>query len=279
MQIDDAPIDVYVAGTGMVGYRQLTREVEAAFERSTTILVVHPQDLVVDYLRREFDADVVDLSSEYSESRARGESYESMAERVLDAAETEPPVTLAVYGHPMVFVSPSTYVRRRAPDRDLAVEVLPGISSMDAIYGEFGIDPAANGVQMYEATDLLLREFDLNPDVPAMVWQVGTVETVLHSTDDSAPGRFTRLREYLQEFYPDDHEVSLLSASTYPVTDGERLTFPLSKFESMHDRITPAQTLYVPPVRDRPVRNETLEAKLDSCEHLEQITRRDDDGS
>lgn len=275
---DDAAIDVYVAGTGMVGYRQLTREVEAAFEQSTRIFVVHPQDLVLDHLREEYDADVVDLTTEYRVSEARDDAYDRMAERTLDAAAAEPPVTLAVYGHPKVFVSPSTHVTARAPDRGLSVETLPGVSAMDCIYAEFGVDPA-NGIQMFEATDLLVREFELNPDVPAMLWQVGTVETTLHSTADSAPGRFTRLREHLQEFYPDDHDVSLLRASTYPVTEGERVTFPLSEFESMHDRVTPSHTLYVPPVRDRPVRNEVLEAKVSSREHLDRITLRDDDGS
>jgi uncharacterized protein YabN with tetrapyrrole methylase and pyrophosphatase domain len=274
----NAAIDVYVVGTGMVGYRQLTREVEAAFEQSNRILLVDSQDLVVEYLQESYDADVVDLREEYHVSEPRGDVYDRMAERTLDAAAAEPPVTLAVYGHPKVFVSPSTYITERAPDRDLNVEVRPGISAMDCMYAEFDIDPAANGMQMFEATDLLVREFDLNPEVPAMLWQVGTVESALHSTADSAPCRFTRLREHLQGFYPDDHEVSLLRASTYPVTESEQVSFPLSEFESMHDGVSPAHTLYVPPVRERPVQNETLESKVSSPEHLNRITLGDDDG-
>jgi uncharacterized protein YabN with tetrapyrrole methylase and pyrophosphatase domain len=274
---DPAGIDVYVAGTGMVGYRQVTPEVDAALRDATTIFVVHPQDLVVEHFRSGYGADVVDLASEYEEGEVRSDAYRNMAERVLDAAEADAPVALAVYGHPTVFVSPASLIRERAPDRELAVEMLPGISSMDCIYTDFGIDPGETGIQMFEATDLLLREFDLNPEVPAMIWQVGSVETVLHSTTDSAPGRFTRLREHLQQYYPDDHEVSLLRAATYPITEPERLSFSLSEFESMHDLVDPAHTLFVPRVREPPVRNAELERQMTSREHLHSITRRGDD--
>lgn len=272
-----ATTDVYVVGTGMVGYRQLTREVDAALRTATRIFAVQPQDLVVDYIRREYDAEVVDASEEYVEGGDRDETYDRIAESVLDAAETDAPVALAVYGHPTVFVSPAKFIRERAPDRDLSVEVRPGVSAMDCIYAEFGIDPAVNGIQMFEATDLLLREFEVNPEVPAVLWQVGTVETVLHSSADSAPGRFTRLREHLQQFYPDDHEAALVHVATYPVTESEWLSFPLSEFESMHDRVKPTHTLYVPPVDERPVQNEALEKQIASPSHLERITRGDDD--
>ena len=47
------PYDVYVVGTGMVGYRQLTREAEAALHRSDRVYLVHYQALVERYIEEE----------------------------------------------------------------------------------------------------------------------------------------------------------------------------------------------------------------------------------
>lgn len=270
------PYDVYVLGAGMVGYRQFTRETEAALEKSETVFLVHSQEIVAEYVEREFTDDVISLIDEYEPTVRRDETYERMAERVLETAEeADDPVSFLLYGHPMIYVSPADYVLEEGPERGLDVQALPGISSMDCLYTDIGLDPAANGIQMFEATDLLLREFELNPDVPAMLWQIGSLETVLYSTAPSRPERFTRLREYLEQFYPEDHTLSLLRTATYPITDSERVDFELRNFEDVHDEVTATQTLYIPPVRERPVQNEELSEQVTSEEHLERITYAD----
>ncbi|MFB6295551.1 MAG: SAM-dependent methyltransferase [Halobacteriales archaeon] len=273
------PVDVYVVGTGMVGYRQFTKEAEAAVRNSERVFLVHFQNIVESYLEDEVAAEldvageVELLTSEYDEGEDRGHAYERMAERVLEGArERDAPVTFALYGHPMVFVSPTRFVLSRASEEGLVTEVRPGISSVDCLYCDLELDPARNGIQMFEATDLLLREFRLTPDVPAFIWQIGTLETGLHTEAGSAPGRFTRLREYLQEFYPEDHTVYLCQTATYPVTESEQIEFDLNEFEEIHDRVNGVQTLYVPPTRQRPTQNEALAEKALSADHLDVIT-------
>ncbi|MFB6176662.1 MAG: SAM-dependent methyltransferase [Halobaculum sp.] len=269
--------DIYVTGTGMVGTRQFTRQVSSAFEQSETVYLVHGQGTVRRQVADRYDATVVDLTDEYEEGGPRDATYERMAEAVLSgAADASEPVSFALYGHPMVYVSPAQHVVERAPDRGLETTIYPGISAMDCLYVDLHLDPAANGIQMFEATDLLLREFEPTPDVPLMLWQIGSVETELYSTADNAPERFTRIREYLQRFYPDDHTVYLLRTATYPFTDSQQLPFQLSEFEAMHDRIGALHTLYVPPVRERPIRNEELAELVRSRDHLQRITT--DDG-
>lgn len=268
----DNPIDVYIVGTGMVGYRQITKETENAIEESEKIFLVHYHQTFTDYLDK-FDIEVVDLTEEYGEGADRGKTYERMADRVINTAETcDAPVTFALYGHPLVFVSPSRQVIDYAKESDLNVDVRPGISSMDSLYIDLELDPANNGIQMFEATDLLLREYDLNPYVPAMLWQVGTVETSLYAAKGSEPSRFTRLKEYLQEFYPDDHEVVLAQTATYPLTESEQIKFKLEDFEEMSDDINGLQTLYIPQVAEKSIQNEKLRDLIRSEEHLQAIT-------
>lgn len=269
------PIDIYVAGTGMVGYSQITREVESAFEESEVVYLLDTKGPINGYLENEFDVDIYDLSEHYGDDKDRRETYDEMADAVLEGADcSDGPVTFALYGHPMIFVNPSRQVLEEGRELDMNVEVMPGISSLDTVFCDIGFDPAANGLQTYEATDLLVREWELNPEVPAMIWQVSVVETALHTDRDSLPSRFTRFKEYLQQFYPDDHTVHLLQTATFPIAESKDITVDLDKFESKTDDLNQGYyILYIPPANRRDVQNEDLAETVQSEEHLHQITK------
>lgn len=267
------PIDIYVIGTGMRGYQQMTKEAEMAIEASERLYSIHLSDIYGQYID-QLDVEQYDLREHYNEGKDRVDTYEEVADTVLRGAkEADGPVAFALYGHPMVFVSPSRKVINRAEDEGMTVETRPGISSMDCLYVDLQIDPGQSGIQMYEATDLLLREWELNPELPAMVWQIGAVESSIHhkSVDDK-PERYKRIREYLQQFYPDDHTVISAQTAIYPTTESKQYEFQLNEFESMHDKLNKLQTLYIPPVRERPIQNEELAEQFRTVEHLETIT-------
>lgn len=271
--MSDNPVDIYIIGTGMRGRQQMTKEAERAIEASERFYSIHMSKLYEEYIN-QMDVEQYDLRGHYSEGKDRVDTYEEVAETVLEAAEeVNEPVTLALYGHPMVFVSPSRKVINRAEERGLVVEVRPGISSMDCLYTDLGFDPGQSGVQMFEATDMLLREWELNPEVPAMIWQIGAVESSIHHTSvEDKPERYSRVREYLQQFYPDDHTVISAQTPIYPTTEPKQYEFQLNEFESMHEDLNKLQTLYIPPVRERPVQNEELQEQFRTVDHLEMIT-------
>jgi tetrapyrrole methylase family protein/MazG family protein len=273
------PTDIYIVGTGMVGNRQLTRETEEAFKKSARIYHVVHHNLLKEYLEDTYSAETIDLTDSYSADGTRTDAYENMAEEVLGGAEKEDdPVAFALYGHPMVFVSPSRWVVEQAPERNLEVKTLPGVSSMDCLYADIAFDPAEGGLQMFEATGLLIQEWEINPDIPAMIWQIGALESIYYPMNWSAPERFTRFREYLERFYPADHTVKILETATHPIARSKQIEFELGEFESMHDQITPSQTLLVPPVRQRPPQNEELLEDIESSDHVETITTNDEFG-
>jgi uncharacterized protein YabN with tetrapyrrole methylase and pyrophosphatase domain len=274
MDAKKPPVDIYVVGTGTVGYRQLTKEAEAALKKSDKVFLVHHQELISDYLE-EF-TEVIDITDEYEDNTERSNTYQRMAERVISSAQ-EPDtdvVSLALYGHPMYFVDPSRIVMTEAPKHNLEVEVLPGISAIDCLYVDIGLDPSEDGLQIFEATDVLIREFELNPEVPTFLLQIGSVESTLYSMEESEPERFTNIKEHLQQFYPDDHPLYLLQTATYPISKSERIQFELSQFdtEEVSERINHMQTLYVPPIESRGVKNSEMQRKAGSVDHLESIT-------
>src|SRR5690349_15165994 len=100
----------------MVGVRQLTVEVIDALRRSRRLMVLHYDKLVRDLLQNQFGP-VEDLGSMYREGTSRLDTYREIAEFVLEAADSDAPVALALYGHPWVFVSPTEIIQARGEAR------------------------------------------------------------------------------------------------------------------------------------------------------------------
>src|SRR6185503_5646213 len=87
----------------------------------------------------------------------------------------------------------------------LRVHVAPGISIFDTLLVDLGLDPGLTGMQMYEATGLLVENRPLQPDVPCLLLQVDAVESALFTRKPSSEKRFLRLQKHLLKFYPPTH--------------------------------------------------------------------------
>jgi hypothetical protein len=196
-----------------------------------------------------------------------------MAARVVEAALDHPPVTFALHGHPLVAALPPFLVLELAAALDLRVTIMPGVSALDALLADLRLDPVVHGIQMYEATDVLLRRRPLQNDVPAILWQIGPIETCLHSQAVSLPGRFARLIAHLRQFYPARHEVVAIHCSPHPIVPATILRFALEDMGGHAAEIHGGFTLYVPPAGARVVLDGELVGKLYSVEHLRSVTR------
>jgi hypothetical protein len=135
------------------------------------------------------------------------------------------------------------------------------------------LDPVVHGVQMYEATDLMLRRRPLQPDVPAIIWQIGPIESSLHSMRVSRPERFTRFVAHLRQYYPARHEVVAIYCSPHAILKPSIFRFALEDMGQYAAEIHSGFSLYVPPLTSRSIQDYELLAKLYSVEHLKNITR------
>lgn len=265
--------DVWIAGLGVRGVNQVTREAERALRSSHEVLYLDAGVATGPYLESLCPRVTSLYEESYSQEKPRLTAYEHMAIRVIQAALDHPPVTFLIHGHPLVAVDAPFLVLKMAEALGLKVEVLPGISSLDALLADLRLDPVVQGVQMYEATDLLLRRRPLQNDVPAIIWQIGPLETALHSQRVSRPERFVRFVAHLQQFYPPWHRVVAVYSSPHPLMPPEILRFALGDMGNYAERIHAGFTLYVPPAMGRSVQDYDLLAKLYSVEHLRGVTR------
>jgi precorrin-3B methylase len=265
-------VDVWIVGLGIVAADHLTRETERALVAAREVLFVDTGVATGPFLET-FCPRVTSLFDEsQAQDGGRLEAYHQVAVRVIEAALDGGPVAFAVQGHPLVGAYASPLIVALAAHLGLSARALPGISSLDALLADLGIDPLRTGLLIVEATDLLVRLRPITPEVPVLVLEVGTVETRLRSTRPSVPARFTRLRDHLSLFYPPEHPVTAYFASPHPLMEPWRETFPLASLPDHARVLHPGVTLVIPSSRDRPIQDADLVAKLDSEEHLRRIT-------
>ena len=265
--------DIYIAGLGLQTAVQVTREVESAMRSSREVLYLDTGVATMPYLQTLCPRVTSLYDESYVESASRVGAYDHMAARVIESALDHPPVTFAIHGHPLVAVSAPFLVLDLAKALDLRAMVLPGISAIDTILADLRLDPVVGGVQMYEATDLLLRRRPLQSDVPAILWQIGPIETCLHSMSVSRPERFVRLVAHLCLFYPPDHEVVAIFCSPHPLLAPTVFRFALKDLGNYAGEIHAGFSLYLPPVTARAIHDFDLLGKLYSVEHLHNISR------
>jgi len=240
-----------VVGTGFLVAGQVTPESLSAIRAADRFffLVAEPATrlwLEAQHSKAESLHDVL------WEGRPRHEAYEEIVQRILAAVRGGGVVCAAFYGHPGVFVLPSHEAVRRARAEGFTATMLPGVSAEDCLFADLEIDPAVDGCQSFEATDLLVRERVFDPRSGLMLWQIGALGvTTYHVRDLWNAGGLDLLVETLARHYPLTHPVVLYENMHYPVCD------PLIQHTTL-ERLPAAiinthTTLWVPPLAKAPV--------------------------
>ncbi len=270
--------DIYIVGLGVLNVDQITRETERVLRESNEVLYVDTGVATRAYLEGLCPRVTSLFETSYEEDAHRLSAYHHMAARVVDAAMDHPPVTFAMHGHPTVGAYAPFLIRDMAGLLNLDVLVLPGVSAMDCLFAELMVDPCVGGLQMVEATDLLLRRRPLQPDVPALIWQIGCVETSLHTARISKPERFERLRAHLLRFYPAEHQATAVYSTPHPLMPSTIHRFALADLGAHAHLLHAGFTLFLPAVHERPIEDQVLLRQIDSVEHVHRITHEPAEG-
>jgi uncharacterized protein YabN with tetrapyrrole methylase and pyrophosphatase domain len=244
--------DIAIVGLGIVGVHQITPEVDAIIRQSRHTFVLDSGFGVVSFLK-SISAKVTNLSSFYEPGKLRLETYRQMAAEVVNEALVGAPVCFATYGHPLLYCHPSVLIQRAAKHLELRVETFPGISSLDTLLVDLGIDPAADGLQMYETTDLLLRRRLIQNDVPCVLLQVNAIAEPNYQLNRLSAEHFSPLQNYLLEFYPSEHPITLVVSKTFPLLNSIVEKYRLGTLATDLEHGSQAGTLYIPPVRRRAI--------------------------
>jgi precorrin-6B methylase 1 len=226
----------------------VTPEAAAAIERADEVLYLVTQPLTAEWIERT-NPRSRSLHGLYAPGKPRHETYAEMVDELLAPVRTGQDVCAAFYGHPGVFVTPGHEAVRLARAEGHRARMLPAVSALDCLVADLGIDPAATGLQSYEATDFLVHCRPLDETATLVLWQIGVVGELGVVTEPRREN-LALLVERLAETYPREHEAIVYEASPYPlVADPVILRLPLEGLPEA--KVSLLSTLVVPPAQAR----------------------------
>ncbi|BBB66019.1 hypothetical protein UNDYM_1766 [Undibacterium sp. YM2] len=181
------------------------------------------------------------------DGKTRRDTYRRMADTILKEVRAGKKVCAAFYGHPGIFacISHMTIAEARLEGYEAHME--PGISALDCLVADLGIDPGSFGMQSMESTQFMIYKRPLDPTALLVLWQVGIAGDLTLKRFDTEPAHLQILVNKLAQYYPLDHEVILYEAATDPLEKTRVDKLRLEDLPKMsYKQIT---TLVIPPSR------------------------------
>jgi uncharacterized protein YabN with tetrapyrrole methylase and pyrophosphatase domain len=234
---NDFPYDIAIVGLGIVGTYQITREAEQTIRRCQQTFVIDTAVGMVRYLRT-LCPKVTNLMSTSVLGMHRRLIYRRMASTVVAAAMEGSPVCFATYGHPKLYSYPTTLIQRAAKVLSLKTSVLAGVSSLDTLLVDLNLDPGFDGLQVYDATDLVVRRRPLQTDVSCVILQAPIVLQPYNQPGLPSMDNLRLLQNYLLEFYPADHNAVVVATKTHPLLETVKQKVPMGKLATALQQIS-----------------------------------------
>ena len=235
-----------VVGTGIRAGVQLTPETRIAIESADLVLFLVAEPTTAETIARLNPA-AESLHDLYEPGRERRLIYDAMVERILSPVRTGLAVCAAFYGHAGVFGTTAHRAVRQARHEGFDAEMLPGVSALDCLFADLGVDPGTHGCQCYEATSFLWHRPPVDTDALLVLWQVSAIGRT-DSITRAELGELPSLVARLLELYPPDREVTCYEASPFPIGRPYIKRVPLS--ELAEEALPPLSTVVICP-RDR----------------------------
>lgn len=258
-----------ILGTGMRFPDHVTVEAEAAIRRAREVIVVDTGLATLDWLRARCPNVTPLLQTAYVEGDNRLHTYHHFVATTVTAALAHPPVVFAMSGHPLISAYAPFLLLDVARAFGIPTRVQAGVSSLDSIFAALQVDPLLTGLQLHEATDLVLQRRPLQPDLPSLILQIGTVGTLLHSDRRRSPRALEPLRDHLLRTFPPGHRVIAVHVSPHPLVPDTRLETPLQALCELAPELHAGFSLWVPAVHDRPLADAAAASSLTDPDALE----------
>ncbi len=207
-------------GTGMRMAGQLTPLAKSYIESFDIVIAAVPNIFMRQWLQ-SIAKEYVCLNDHYEDTKIDGktrrDTYRRMADTILKEVRAGKRVCAAFYGHPGIFACISHMAIADARKEGYAAHMEPGISALDCLVADIGIDPGAKGMQSMEATQFMIYERVIDPSAMFIVWQIGIAGDLTLKRYDTEPAHLQIITDKLALTYSLDHEVILYEAVTHPL--------------------------------------------------------------
>ena len=236
-----------ILGSGIQGIG-FTREAEAYLKVADKVFycVSNPPSQI---WLHQVRPDAYDLYVLYNDTKPRFNTYMQMSEAMLHYVRKGLRVVGVYYGHPGIFVLSTHRAIAIAKREGYEAVMKPGISALDCLCADLGVDPAYPGMQTFEASEVLLRKRRLDTTVHNVLWQVGLIGEQGYRRKGFINDKFPVLVEYLQQYYGEDYEVTHYIGARHATFEPTIAVHKLSDMLNPRVRatFTGISTFYIPP--------------------------------
>jgi hypothetical protein len=244
--------ELTIIGTGIKAIGQVTRESQQYLEQAEKVLYLVADPVTERWIKR-LNHTAESLYGYYGDDKPRNQTYQEMADRILYFVRKNLHVCAAFYGHPGIFVSPSNISLRVAREEGYKAQMMPGISAIDSLFCDLGLDPF-RGTQIFESTSLLIRARKIDTSCFVILLQVASVGDLGFRAAGFDKRNLPVLIEHLLGLYGPEHEIFIYQAAHYPVCRPVIQKVPISKI--CDSQVTGISTLCIPPLRDTQIDQE-----------------------
>lgn len=234
---------IILAGFGVSDSLQLTVETQRAVVRYGAAYTLGAGPNLRQFLKSQ-RVTVTELSDRIQPGRPYADAYLEIAHFVVERTAVERPVIILAPGHPLMFNAITRYLASEGKRLALEVQVLPGISPLDAIVGGIGLDISTFGLQVFDCTRLVQRRLPISPAVPAILMNAGTAG--FSSPETAQVPDLRPLIAYLGSCYPSEHPVAVVNLSE---TGLAVASARLANLPAVADKLRPGSHLFIDSVR------------------------------
>ena len=207
-------------GTGMRMAGQLTPISKSYIESFDVVIAAVPNIFTRRWLQC-IAKEYICLHDHYEDTKIDGknrrDTYRRMADTILTQVRAGKRVCAAFYGHPGIFACISHMAIADARKEGFSAHMEPGISALDCLVADLGIDPGNYGMQSMEATQFMIYQRVIDPTALFIIWQIGIAGDLTLKRFDTEPAHLQIIVDKLARTYALDHEVILYEAATDPL--------------------------------------------------------------
>lgn len=232
-----------IIGSGIKAIEQVTIEGLYHLRAAEKVLYGVCDPITAQWIE-EVNPESESLDSFYEDDKPRHITYREMVEKILSYVRQGVNLCVCFEGHPGVFVCASHEALRIARREGFSARMLAGISALDCLFADLGIDPGEHGCQSYDATDFLIYKRVPCVTSPLILWQIDCIGDLKFFKSGYDMRNLPVLVKVLQEYYGAEHEVFVYQAAILPICS------PVIKRTSLNllsGSIARGSTLYIPP--------------------------------
>ncbi len=204
-----------VVGLGYRAAAQVTPEVLSAIGQSDKLYHLVYDPLTTAWIRA-VHPNSTSLADSWKPGASVAECCDAMVRQIMASVRAGTDVCVAFSGHPTICVYPTRESLRLAKREGFKTRIFPGLSAIDCLFADIGVDPGL-GCQIWETKTLLVRKPKLNPKTNIVLLQL---QMIGRTADDGAETNregLEMLRSFLMRVYPRHHRAAIYEAATFPV--------------------------------------------------------------